>query len=117
MGRPEVGRLPSGLVVGGLLRAAEAVGGNGAVLVKGDPDAGALLVVLTCRGADPIVMERVSSPAGGFTWNRMKSSESLDSQRVARLIDGKKRLDRDIWAVELDVPDVEQFIVDSLAGT
>lgn len=110
-------RLPTGIVASGLIRAAEAVGGNGVVVAKGDPDAGALLLVLTCRGANPIVLERLSSLDGGLRWNRWKSGESIDFQRVAQLIAEKKRFDRDIWVLDLDVADVEQFIADSLAET
>lgn len=106
------------MAVGGMLRAAEAAGGNGAILTKGDPDSGALLLVLTCRGADPILLERRPQLTGGFTWNKHENSgESPRFETVARLIDKKKRFDRDLWVVELDIPNVEQFIVDSLGET
>ena len=110
-------RLPSTIIVGGLLRAAEAAGGNGAVLAKGDPESGALLLVLTSRGRHPRLFERVSALTGNFSWNQLKSGESHDLEELARLIDKMKRFDRDLWAVELDIPNVEQFIVDSLAQT
>jgi len=110
--------LASRIVVAGLLRAAEGVGGNGAVLARGDGDSGALLVVLTTRGGSPLVLERLSGIDGGFAWNRSQApDESAQNDSVARLIDEKKRFDRDLWVVELDIPDVEQFIVDSLAET
>lgn len=111
-------RLPSHIVVSGLLRAAETLGGNGAVLVRGDRDAGALLLVLTTRGANPKLLERVSTMNGDFTWNQTPMRvESPDFDSVAQLVDEKKRFDRDIWVVELDIPDVEQFIVESLGQT
>lgn len=110
--------LASRIVVAGLLRAAETAGGNGVVLARGDGDTGALLVVLTSRGGSPEVLERLSGIEGGFTWNRSQlPDESTQIDSVARLIDKKKRFDRDLWVVELDIPDVEQFIVDSLAET
>ena len=104
----------SAIVVGGLLRAAEAAGGNGAVIAKGDPGAGALLVIVASRGRPSAMLERVSSIEYGFTWNNLESDDLLDSQRVARLIDEKKRFDRDIWIVELDVADPSRFIADTL---
>ncbi len=110
-----MGRLASHFVVSGLLRAAEALGGNGAILARGDRDAGALLLVLTTRGGAPKMMERVSALDGGFTWNQVESrSELRSNDSVARFVDEKKRFDRDIWVVELDIPNVEQFIADSL---
>lgn len=111
-------RLPSHLVASGLLRAAEAVGGNGAILNRGDRDSGALLLVVTCRGQDAVLLERVSKIDGFFTWNQTSGrSESADPNVVARLVDQKKRFDPDIWIVELDIPDVQQFVVDSLCQT
>lgn len=111
-------RLASSIVVGGLLRAAEAAGGNGAVLEKGNPDAGAIMLVLTSRGVDPVMMERVSTIDGKLTWNQTrKRGESLAMRMVSRLIDEKKRFDRDLWVLELDIPNVQQFIVDSLGRT
>jgi hypothetical protein len=103
-------RLPTGIVASGLLRAAEAAGGNGVVLKRGDPDVGALLVVVTRRGADPRVLERLSALDGGLGWNLQNNGESISSGSVARLIDKKKRFDRDLWVLELDVADAEQFI-------
>lgn len=84
------------------------------MLSKGDADAGALLLVLTTRGVVQEVLERVSSVTRGFTWNMVNSGDLADSQSVARFIDGKKRFDPDLWIVELDIPDAEHFIADSL---
>jgi len=103
-------RLPTGIVASGLLRAAEAAGGNGVVLSCGDPDAGALLVVVTRRGAEPRVLERLSAMNGELRWNIRNEGESISFDSVARLIDEKKRFDRDLWVLELDVADAEQFI-------
>lgn len=110
-------RLASHVVVSGLIGAAQAVGGNGAVLARGDPDGGAMLVVLTSRGVGAGVFERLSSLSGGYFWHRVESCESSGSQSVAHFIAAKQRFDPDLWVIELDIPDVEQFIVDSLSQT
>lgn len=107
-------RLRSAIVASGLLRAAEAAGGNGAVIARGDADAGALLLIVTVRGVCQAMLERISGPSGDLVWNQVELGDSVNEERVARLIDGKKRFDRDLWIVELDVPHVEQFIADSL---
>lgn len=111
-------RLASRIVAAGLLRAAEAAGGNGVVLARGDPDSGALMLVLTSRGADPRILERVAGNDDQLAWNlRQSSGESRQDDSVARFIDKNKRFDRDLWVLELDVPDVHRFIVDSLSQT
>lgn len=87
------------------------------VLVRGDADRGALLLILASRGVTTKVMERRSSLGGKLVWNLLKQYESASYEEVAQLIDQKKRFDRDLWAIEVDVADVEQFIVDSLGET
>lgn len=110
-------RLPTGIVASGLLRAAEAAGGNGVVLNRGDPDAGALLVVVTRRGANPTVLERFSAVNGALQWNLRNNGESISFDSVAQLIDQKKRFDPDLWVLELDVADAEQFIAITFGQT
>ena len=51
-------------LVGALIRKAEAEGGFAAVLCKGDENAGSLLVVLTEKGPDPRVYERLLGADG-----------------------------------------------------
>src|SRR3546814_17042440 len=51
-------RLPSGIVVGALLRRVNDSGGLGMVLAKGDAQAGAILVLARENGANPRFLER-----------------------------------------------------------
>ena len=109
--------LASDIVAGGLLRAAQAVGGNGVILLRGEASRGSLLVVLTSRGLPHVVLERILDGRGDYCWAPAAGRESPSLESVARFIGERKRFDPDIWALELDVPDVERFIADSLAET
>lgn len=109
--------LPSDIVAGGLLQAAQTVGGNGVVLLRGEASRGSVLVVLTKHGRAEVVLERILDGKGDYSWTRTQNSESLQSETVAQFIGKRKRFDPDIWVLELDVPDVERFIVDSLSQT
>ncbi len=109
--------LASNIVAGGLLQAAQTIGGNGVVLLRGEASRGSILVVLTNRGRIEVILERILDSQGDYCWNRTKNNESLQSETVAQFIGKRKRFDPDIWALELDVPDVERFIADSLAET
>ena len=61
-------RLASSVLVGGLIRAAEAEGGFGGGARAGAIDsAGAMVVILAERGGKPRVLERVLQPDGAYT--------------------------------------------------
>ena len=57
-------RIAASVMAGALLRKAEGEGGFGAVLAKGDPTAGSILVILLERGANPRLFERLLQPDG-----------------------------------------------------
>jgi hypothetical protein len=105
----EDARLPAQLEATALLRQVQAEGGFGTVLRKGEPDSGALLIVLVERGSNARVYERMPQLDGSRGWHCSKkgdgNSNSIDSY-LARRADQ----DRDLWILELDVADGERFI-------
>ncbi|WP_432653729.1 DUF1491 family protein [Sphingosinicella terrae] len=99
-------RLVSSMLVGALLRRAQAEGGFGTVLAKGDPTAGAIGVVLLERGEKPSFFERLLQPDGTYSWQR---STGTDEAEVAAAIERRRRFDPDLWIVELDIASAERF--------
>jgi hypothetical protein len=98
-------RVASSVLVSALIRKAEAEGGFAAVLSKGDATAGSILLILTERGADPRIMERLLQPDGRYTWG-LSTGEAAE---VPGLIARRRRFDPDLWVLELDVPSAERF--------
>ena len=84
---------------------AEGEGGFGAVLAKGDAEAGSVLVMLTERGANSTLYERVLQPGGAYAWAQVVDNEDEVPQFVAR----RRRYDPDLWVLELDIPSRERF--------
>ena len=98
-------RLATSVLVGALIRKAEGEGGFAAVLGKGDPTSGALLILLTERGGEPRLLERLLQPDGDYTWGQPIESAAEVPEFVAR----RRRFDPDLWVLELDVPSAERF--------
>jgi hypothetical protein len=98
-------RLASSVMVSALIRQAEAQGGFGAVLAKGDSSAGAIVVVLTERGANPRLYERILQQDGAYRW----LATTQDSADVPAFIAKRRRFDPDLWVLELDIPAPERF--------
>jgi hypothetical protein len=102
-------RVASSILVAALLRRAEAEGGFGTVLTKGDPTAGAVAVLLTERGANPRFLERLLQPDGRYGW-RESGGHELDSPGgLQALIERRRRFDPDFWLIELDIASAERF--------
>jgi hypothetical protein len=109
-------RLPSGLEAAGLVRSAQAAGDFATILKKGDPDRGALLLVVTSRGRHFGCLERMLSLDGAYSWQQVGPTESLGSAGVAEFLGKKARFDPDLWLIELDIAEPERFIAETIAS-
>jgi hypothetical protein len=103
-------RLPAHLEVAGLLRAVEAAGGFATVIVKGERDAGTLLVTCCERGRNCRAYERMPRPDGTRGWTLAKAQDAENPMEFNEYLERRKRQDGDLWIVELDIPDAERFI-------
>ena len=109
------GRLPSGLEASAIIRRAEAEGGFATVLHRGDPDRGALLLVITSRGRHIACLERQLAMDGRDLWNAVGPSESDSSTKLAEFLARRTRFDADLWLIELDIAHPERFIAETTA--
>jgi hypothetical protein len=102
-------RLATSVLVSGLARRAEVEGGFAAVLARGDPTAGSLLVILAERGRKLRILERLLQPDGRYLWQDV-GGRSVDTEdEVSALIERRRRYDPDLWVLELDIPSHERF--------
>ena len=102
-------RIATGVLVSALLRKASAEGGFAAVLAKGDENSGSLIVILTERGTDPRILERLLQPDGDYSWQSATGRAIDDPLEVPAFIARRRRFDPDLWVIELDVPSPERF--------
>ena len=110
------GRLPAALEAAGLVRNAAQNGDFATILKKGDPDRGALLLVVSSRGRHVACLERMVAFEGGYCWRSVGPGESAKSQEVAKFLAKRTRFDADLWAIELDIADAERFIAETIAA-
>jgi hypothetical protein len=102
-------RLSSSVLVGALLRRAEAHGGFAVVLAKGDASAGSILVILAERGARMHLLERLLQPDGRYQWQDTSALTVGSEEEIERTIERRRKYDPDLWVVELDIPSAERF--------
>ena len=112
----EAARLPAHLEVSGMIRQVSAAGGFAAVLARGEPDAGTILLVLRDSRTNPRLLERMPHPDGSRPWTLNRIQDDEHKQEFEDYLTRRTRQDSDLWIVELDVPNPERFIGDSAAA-
>lgn len=109
-------RLDSQTLVSALIRRVEAAGGFAAVLNKGDPSGGIILVQLLDRGRFGTLMERMTDLSGRQTMVRCGPNRDAEDIEISDYISNRKRADPDLWLVELDVAEGERFAAETLCN-
>lgn len=98
-------RLKTEIWVHATLRLADARGQPGAMLRRGDRDAGGVLVVL--RGAAGLcVLSQVRTAEGEPAWLRATGPEPVDQPTVDAYLARQMRMDPDLWVIEFPAPDL-----------
>lgn len=98
-------RIKAGIWVQMALRLGDADGRPGAVLRKGDADAGGVLVVL--RGREGLaVLSQVRVGEGDVTWMRGTGPKPVPQADADAYVERQVRRDPDLWVVEFEAPDL-----------
>lgn len=98
-------RIKAGLWVSMALRMGDLDGRPGAVLRKGDADAGGVLVVL--RGREGLcVLSQMRSAEGDLAWMRSTGAAPVDQATADAYVARQVRFDADLWVIEFEAPDL-----------
>ena len=110
-----VDRLPAALEASAMIRLAEAGGGFGMVLHRGEPDSGTIIIViLDNQGFGQIqakAYERLPKADGTRGWALAKSQDPENKQEFENYLTRRIAQDRDLWVVELTIAEGERFIL------
>ena len=99
-----VERVKAGIWVQMALRLGNANGRYGAVLHRGDPDAGGVLTVL--RVPDGlVVLSQMRTAEGQLGWLRGTGPAPVDQAAADAYIARQRRTDPDLWVIEFEAPD------------
>lgn len=110
-------RLPSHIEVGALLRLAEAAGGFGMVLHKGERDSGTILIVVMQNQGLGTLYERMPQLDGTRKWVAVKEEVFDNKWKFEEYLTRRSEQDPDLWLLELTVADCARFIRDQLSAT
>ena len=108
-------RLTSTVLATALLRRAQAEGGFGAVLAKGDPTSGAIAVILAEKGRKACFLERLLQADGSYSWQA--SRQEVENERdFTSFLERRRKYDPDLWILELDIASAERFAAEMNAA-
>ena len=98
-------RVKAELWVQAMLRRGNAAGRFGAVLRRGDADAGGVLVVL--RNATGLcVLSQARAADGVLAWMRGTGAAPVDQEAADAYVARQMRFDPDLWVIEFEAPDL-----------
>jgi hypothetical protein len=108
-------RLASSVAASALLRRAQAEGGFGAVIAKGDATAGAIAVILAEKGRKACFLERLLQPDGSYAWQT--SGQQIENEKEFNsFLERRRKSDPDLWILELDIASAERFAAEMNAA-
>ena len=102
-------RLASSVLVSALIHRAQAESGFAAVLAKGDPQSGSLLVILAEKGRKSTILQRAMQGDGRYSWQPTGPQDIENEEEVSAFVARQRRYDPDLWLIELDVASAERF--------
>ena len=102
-------RLASRFRIDALRRRVNAAGGFATVLAHGDDSAGAIAVVMRDGGTERLLAAVLGT--NGYEFAEMAAGDG-----VAAWITKARGRDPDLWVIELDIPQAEQFVAEMLSA-
>ncbi len=102
-------RLTSALLVSALIRRVGAAGGTTMVIAKGDPTAGAVVLIGVERGVPQSLLERVLGADGSYAWCKIGPKVIENNMELEDYLARRRMRDPDLWVIELDIANAERF--------
>lgn len=109
-------RLPSAVLVSAMIRRVGEAGGSAAVLAKGDPQGGAILVIIAEKGRYIKAVERGIGPDGCAGLITSGPAQDAEIGAFSEYWQRRRTRDPDLWVLELDIPFAERFAAETIAG-
>lgn len=109
-------RLKSHVIVAALLRRVNDEGGNGVVLAKGDADSGAIVLLCITRGVQQSVLELALDARDRYVWRKAIEQASEKTTDFQAYLDGRRKNDRDLWLIELDIANAERLAAETIGA-
>ena len=103
-------RVAAKVQVDAIRRLCEQEGGFAAVLSRGDPVVGDILIIYRERGALPTLVRRALRWDGPPSWREIETQMFESEEKLTLHLEQKRSIDPDLWLIDLDISNAERFI-------
>ena len=97
------------------MRRAESEGGFAILIRRGDPDRGAITLLVREKGRIAAVLERQLDAHFAYHWRNISADRPFDEASWRDFFESKPKFDPDFWAIELDIADAQRFVAETTA--
>jgi hypothetical protein len=106
-------QLPAEVEATAIMRRAESNGDFATLIQRGDPDRGAITLLISERGRISAVLERQLDVTFNYNWANLSAGRPFDEADWRDFLEKKRKFDPDFWAIELDVADAQRFVAET----
>ncbi len=105
-------RLSSQVYATALMRGVQARGGSAAVITKGDPDAGNIMIICAEKGRIVSLRDHILDQTGRYVWMAIGPQDIENKKEIEIFLSRRRQSDPDMWVIELDIAEVERFVAE-----
>ena len=102
-------RLKAGIFVRAVIRRAEVAGAHAYVVRKGAEEAGAVFLKISRLDGTCTILDQIRMDEGKLAWVR-PLGDVVDDKRAEAYFDKQRKLDPDIWIVEIEDRQGRNFV-------
>jgi hypothetical protein len=93
--------LPARTIAMAAIRAAEAQGGGGMMVKRGDPGSGIIMIKVMNRKNQAVIFSQTRNPEGRYVWFRPTGPDPVPDAEAEEKLARERRFDPDIWIIEI----------------
>ena len=106
-------RLPAKVEAAAIMRRVESQGDFATIIKRGDPDRGAITLLVREKGRISAIIERQLDTNFNYSWANLSADRPWDEADWRDFLEKKRKFDTDFWAIELDVADAQRFVAET----
>ena len=95
------------------MRRVQGQGDFATIIKRGDPDRGAITLLVREKGRVAAIIERRLDDRFDYSWTDVSADSLSDEADWREFVEKRRKFDPDFWAIELDVADAQRFVAET----
>jgi hypothetical protein len=108
-------QLPAKVEAAAIMRRVQGQGDFATIIRRGDPDRGAITLLIREKGRIFATIERRLDARFNYSWAIVSADGPSNEADWRDFVERRCKFDADFWVIELDVADAQRFIAETTA--